>query len=151
MKKEAREDDHEVEVLKAVAQAWHGRSGSPRPMKELDTEHSHYNRVRSCSRFKLEAINIVSKELSSSKNSSRWDFSQSLWDSYEIVTLSKKLEAGLVLDHPMDGSGPATRKRRRESKNSLRNLFHRISSKRIDDLNIPRIDDDSKDNFQISS
>ncbi|KAK3001176.1 hypothetical protein RJ639_020850 [Escallonia herrerae] len=47
------------------------------------------------SRFKLEAL---SKPSSARDNAASWDFEQSLWDSYEIVTVLKKLEAGLVLD-----------------------------------------------------
>ncbi|XP_010251354.1 PREDICTED: uncharacterized protein LOC104593295 [Nelumbo nucifera] len=132
MKKKAESEDEQIEILKAVAQAWHGHSGNTRPMKEFDA-HSHCrnssNFMSKPSRFKLEA---TMNKLSKGVIAPNWDFGQSLWDSYEIVTLSKKLEAGLVLDnHPLfifqDLITPGG-KRRRESKNSLRNLFKRVSS-----------------------
>ncbi|XP_077251864.1 uncharacterized protein LOC143891102 [Tasmannia lanceolata] len=116
-------ENEEIEILRAVAQAWLGHSGNPRSTKEFDAHRSHYRHRPT--RFKLEAMNMVSK-----KGGGNWDFGQSLWDSYEIVAVSKRLEAGLALDHPM--SFNHIEKRRRESKNSLRNLFYRVSSKRFD-------------------
>ncbi|KAH7676837.1 hypothetical protein IHE45_07G043800, partial [Dioscorea alata] len=85
------------------------------------------------SRFRMEAMNMALKE----DADSHWDYGQSLWDSYEIVTLSKKLEASLCVDDPVVVWAESGRrwKRRRESSNSLRNLFQRItysSSKRLD-------------------
>ncbi|KAJ4972628.1 hypothetical protein NE237_005802 [Protea cynaroides] len=96
------EERQELEILKAVAQAWHGHWGNPNPTKEFDLYRSSFKSRPT--RFKLEAMNRIKKE----DVSTNWDFGQSLWDSYEIVTLSKKLEAGLVLDHrdlehPMNG------------------------------------------------
>ncbi|KAL5988139.1 hypothetical protein ACLOJK_035902 [Asimina triloba] len=152
MKKKEEEQEIEIEILKAVAQAWHGRSGSPRPMKDYETQPTHaQSRIKPCSRFKLEAIKELSQSGSESSRRSTWDFSQSLWDSYEIVTLSKKLEDGMVLDHPMDGPGPVLRRRTRESKNSLRNMFHRISSsRRYGGVKIPELDADGNDDGQVS-
>ncbi|OVA20594.1 hypothetical protein BVC80_1065g152 [Macleaya cordata] len=137
-KAELEAEDHELEIHKAVAQAWHGRSGNTNPTKEFDAYRSNYkNRP---TRFKFEAMN---KSLKEDVTGTNWDFGQSLWDSYEIVTLSKRLETGLLLDQQMHGSEDSRRtsKRRRESKNSLRNLIHRMSSKRFDDSNIPQEDD----------
>ncbi|XP_068665432.1 uncharacterized protein [Aristolochia californica] len=120
------EDEKEVEILKAVAQAWHGHSISPRMTREFDA-HRRQHRCRP-TRFKLEATRMVSGGAETS-----WDFSQSLCDSYEIVTLCRRLEAGVALDQPIEGGAQEPRKRRRESKNSLRNLINRISSKRFDE------------------
>ncbi|XP_029122335.2 uncharacterized protein [Elaeis guineensis] len=118
-------DDGDLELLKAVAQAWHAQSGKPRPTQESDAQKKNHFK-RQPSRFKLEAIAMASKA-----SQSNWDFSQSLWDAYEIVTLSKKLEANLALDQPMLSPPESTRpgKRARESKNSLKNLLQRTSSK----------------------
>ncbi|OEL20137.1 hypothetical protein BAE44_0018846, partial [Dichanthelium oligosanthes] len=46
------------------------------------------------SQFKLEAVATAaagpSREMS-------WDFAQSLWDKYELVTMARKLESSLVM------------------------------------------------------
>lgn len=133
MKREEQAKDQELELLKAVAQAWHSLTGNPKPTKEFDAQKSCFK----CrpSRFKVEAMSMASKE-----GAAHWDFAQSLWDSYEIVTLSKKLEANLALDHPMSpppDSGHRIGKRTRERRHSLRNLFNRSPSKRFDDV-VPR-------------
>lgn len=120
-------DDQDLELLKAVAQAWHAQTGNPRATREFDAQKSRFRRKPS--RFKLEAITMASRA-----SQSNWDFSQSLWDSYEIVTLSKKLEASLALDQqpkPRPPESTRTGKRTRDSKSSLRNLFKRTSSKRF--------------------
>ncbi|KAK3037516.1 hypothetical protein RJ639_030324 [Escallonia herrerae] len=97
-KQEDAEQQHDLEILKAVAQAWHDHSinsnSTSRQMSEFDAHPMNFKSRPP--RFKLEAM---SKPSSSARdNASSWDFGQSLWDSYEIVTVSKKLEAGLVLD-----------------------------------------------------
>ncbi|CAK9137543.1 unnamed protein product [Ilex paraguariensis] len=133
MKKKV-EHEHEHEILKAVAQAWHGHSssGSSTTTSEFDTHRRNFKSKPT--RFKLEAM---SKATAKESGSGNWDFGQSLWDSYELVTLSKKLEAGLVLDHQFSSLDPfRIVKRRKESKNSLRNLIGRMSAKRFDDADI---------------
>lgn len=138
------EDGQDLEIIKAVAQAWHGHSGSSRTTSEFNA-HRHSFKTRP-TRFKLEGaatkVSVSSSSLTTSdKNGfTSWDFGQSLLDSYEIVAVSKKLETGLVLDNTFslldDPKGSS--KRRKESKNSLRNLFSRMSSsKRFSDTNIP--------------
>ncbi|KAL3374510.1 hypothetical protein AABB24_006141 [Solanum stoloniferum] len=129
-KQEPHQDEqHDVEILKAVAQAWHGHSSSRGTTAEFDA-HRH-NFKNKPSRFKLEAINkATSREYDGTI--SRWDFSQSLWDSYEILNVSKKLETGLMLDHPLDGSIQIGQKRK-ESKNSLRKLLNKVSSRRYNE------------------
>ncbi|XP_026396505.1 uncharacterized protein LOC113291154 [Papaver somniferum] len=146
---EVNEEEHELEIHKAVAQAWHGRSGNSKPIIEFEAYRDRYK----CrpTRFRREAMN----KLSSSKESgaaahNNWDFGQSLWDSYEIVNLSKRLETGLMLETSINHATledmrpkSSYNKRRRESKNSLRNLLHRMSSsKRFGDADIPHEEDD---------
>lgn len=133
-------DQDQLEILKAVAQAWHGHSSSTsRPTNEFDAYKRNFRSKPT--RFKLEAMSSSShSEDLTAPISARWDFGQSLWDSYEIVTVSKRLEAGLVLDDPFhDSYQPRVYRRRKESKNSLRNLFSRLSSKRFKETDFPDI------------
>ena len=130
-------DQQNLEIIKAVAQAWHAHSTNTRPSNEFDAHRLNFKSKPS--RFKLEAmsLNTSTKDTSSTSRNTRWDFGQSLWDSYEIVNVSKKLEAGLVLDHQFDDPSRLP-KRRKESKNSLRNLLNSISSRRFNEAAIPR-------------
>ncbi|KAL2327046.1 hypothetical protein Fmac_020473 [Flemingia macrophylla] len=129
----------DLEVLRAVAQAWYSHSGSSKPMSEVEAHRRNFKGKPS--RFKLEAFN---KPPTSSKDT-YWDFQHSLWDSYELVTVSRRIETRLTLDNPFDefcGSTPIIqRKPKPESKNSLRNLFNFMSSRRFSTLNIPHNDD----------
>ncbi|KAE8652596.1 hypothetical protein Csa_014373 [Cucumis sativus] len=109
------DDDRHLEILKAVAQAWHSHTGTSKPASEFDAHRRNSRPMPS--RFKIEAI----RSRTSTVSDRRWDFAQSLWDSYEIVTVSKKLESG----------GGRSQRKRRESCNSLRNLFNRASSRRF--------------------
>ncbi|KAJ6386967.1 hypothetical protein OIU78_016827 [Salix suchowensis] len=61
-----------------------------------------------------------------------WDFKQSLWDSYEIVNVYKKLEIGLVLDDPFSGVDSQTRVqiKKRESGFALRMVAGAASSRK---------------------
>ncbi|KAJ6294140.1 hypothetical protein OIU76_022260 [Salix suchowensis] len=97
----------ELEILKAVAQAWHGHSGSPRSTSEHDAYRQNFQSKPS--RFKLEAMN-KSSAAKMVENVS-WDFRQSLWDSHEIVTVSRRLERELVLDHDPFSRVDARRRR----------------------------------------
>ncbi|KAF4364308.1 hypothetical protein G4B88_028428 [Cannabis sativa] len=145
----------EVEIMKAVAQAWYNHGGSSRPLNEFDARKTYSFRGSWPSRFKLEAMkkrnkNNGSNNMSSSaapnninyycnetSSSPSWDFGQSLWDSYEIVTVSKRLETGLVLDSSFseidnnNNNSSVKKSRTKESKNSLRNLFNQMSSRRF--------------------
>lgn len=116
------EDEHELQILKAVAQAWHAHSSSTSNPKSTNEYDAHRLNFKSRpSRFKLEARSSRSLRKLSHHG---WDFGESLWDSYEIVSVSKKLEAGLVLDHQLSDEGKIDKKRK-ESSNSLRNLISR--------------------------
>lgn len=148
MKKKLQQNhDQELEILKAVAQAWQSHSAdSSRPMTEFDARLRNF-KGRLPSRFKLEAMRkSASFSATDSGTYSTWDFGQSLWDAYELVAVSKRLESGLLLDDKslgeLDGSSACVHRRRRESKNSLRNLFDNRSSRRYNsEPNIPHSDD----------
>ncbi|KAK9117312.1 hypothetical protein Sjap_016259 [Stephania japonica] len=139
------QQQQELEILKAVAQAWHAHSGSCRTTNEFEANRRQFKNKPT--RFKAEAKadskstskNATSSDINGSNSRSmNWDFGQSLWDSYEIVTVSKRLEERLVLDDHQEVPGLIYEdsrrvfRRRTESKNSLRNLLSRISSKRFD-------------------
>ncbi|KAK7347070.1 hypothetical protein VNO80_21597 [Phaseolus coccineus] len=139
MKKRAeleQQEPQDLEVLKAVAQAWYSHSATSKPMNEFDAHPRNFKGRPS--RFKLEAL----KKPPTSSQDSYWDFQQSLWDSYELVTVSRRIETGLTLDNPFHdlcGSTPIQPKPnpKPESKNSLRNLFNLMSSRRFNAPNIP--------------
>lgn len=133
-------EPQDLEVLKAVAQAWYSHSGTSKPMSEFYAHRRNF-RGSKPSRFKLEALNKPQASSSSRDTTTiYWDFQQSLWDSYELVTVSRRIETGLTLDNPFDelcGSPPIQQKRKPESKNSLRNLFNLMSSRRFNAHNTP--------------
>ncbi|KAI3454425.1 hypothetical protein Pfo_011088 [Paulownia fortunei] len=136
-KNQKHEEEHDTEILKAVAQAWHGHSSSSKgttTTSEFDA-HRRYFKGKP-TRFKVEAMSMATKK---DQCGTSWDFRQSLWDSYEIVSVSKKLETGLVLDNPFSALNEQEDgvKRRKESKNSLRNLFNRMSSRRFNEEDLP--------------
>ncbi|XP_066317515.1 uncharacterized protein [Miscanthus floridulus] len=143
--------DVDVELLKAVAQAWHAQSGNPRPSGAGANGPAGGAGARARagaaphrpSRFKLEAMAAAAAAAAPDARRDRargrsWDFAQSLWDPYELVAVARRLESGLVIaDHaaaaPQDGGDArgAAEKRCRESGRSLRNLFLRSTSKRF--------------------
>ncbi|KAH8492976.1 hypothetical protein H0E87_022292 [Populus deltoides] len=132
------DDKHGLEILKGVAQSWHAHSGSSRSTScEYDKYRQNFRSKPS--RFKLEAMNKSSARRVERAN---WDFKQSLWDSYEIVNVYKRLERGLVLDDSFSGVDAQRRvhRKKRESKKSLANLFNLISSRRFKEAEDPRED-----------
>ncbi|EOY20891.1 hypothetical protein QUC31_007086 [Theobroma cacao] len=134
------EDDgvKDLEIIKAVAQAWHSQSGCTRPTNEFDAYRRNFRGQPS--RFKLEAMSRPSS-VKDNVATPCWDFGQSLWDSYEIVTVAKKLETGLVFDDPLTGleeDMSRAQRKHKEGKNSLRNLLKRVTSRRFNEADIPR-------------
>ncbi|KAI4326747.1 hypothetical protein MLD38_032026 [Melastoma candidum] len=141
--------DNDLEIVKAVAQAWHSRSSSSSrdasAASEFDARRLNFQGRPS--RFKIEATrkanqvkSLAMVKYTDSDPNLPWDFSQSLWDSYEIVAVSKRLETALVFDGSYAGIDELDRgvveqcrvvRRKRESRNSLRNLFNLMSSRRF--------------------
>jgi hypothetical protein len=127
--------DKNLEILKAAAQAWLAHSSNLKSdTKEYDVRKGAS--TRRPSRFQLEVIK-QSKQREREADSV-WDFSRSLWDPYEIVAVSKRLEMGLQFEHlapPVPFVGRAepgqTTKRGRKGSNSLRKLLRRSFSRRI--------------------
>ncbi|KAF7084721.1 hypothetical protein CFC21_088266 [Triticum aestivum] len=144
-------DDVDIELVKAVAQAWYAHSGNPRPSRApaddddgagMGARRAGAPRYRP-SRFKLEAA--AAAAAAKPPNSRPWDFTQSLWDTYELVTVAQKIESSLAIvdeatarparraftneDATRGGGG----KRARESRRSLRSLFRRSSSRRFEE------------------
>ncbi|KAF7089818.1 hypothetical protein CFC21_092692 [Triticum aestivum] len=145
-------DNVDIELVKAVAQAWYAHSGNPRPSRApaddddgagLGARRVGAPRYRP-SRFKLEAA-AAAAAAAKPPNSRPWDFTQSLWDTYELVTVAQKIESSLAIVDEATARPPrraftnedATRggggKRARESRRSLRSLFRRSSSRRFED------------------
>ncbi|WVZ74773.1 hypothetical protein U9M48_022910 [Paspalum notatum var. saurae] len=126
--------DVDVELLKAVAQAWHAQSGNPRPSRASEdpsagARHRAGAARHRPSRFKLEAMAAAAEAQAREKP---WDFAQSLLDPYELVSVARRIESGLVIaDHASaapredDDARGAAGKRRRESRRSLRSLLLR--------------------------
>jgi hypothetical protein len=150
--------DVDVELLKAVAQAWHAWSGNPRPSRGSETggddsdaagagarPRAGASRHRP-SRFKLEAMAAAAAAVAAPPGEVAWDFTRSLWDTYELVSVARKLESGLAIaDHaaaaaaapavPPGGDARGAGKRARESGRSLRSLFLRSTSRRFEEPN----------------
>ncbi|XP_073057136.1 uncharacterized protein [Primulina eburnea] len=133
IKSKNHEPENYANIIKAVAQAWHGHSSSP-----VIESTSEFDGHRLCfqskpTRFKIQA----SREEVPPPGVKKWDFAKSLWDSYEIVNVSRKLERCLLnMDDPFSESNRVKQvpvKRGNESKNSLRNLF-KISSRRFSEV-----------------
>ncbi|KAK7291602.1 hypothetical protein RIF29_06876 [Crotalaria pallida] len=144
-KKLEHEEEHQqdLEILKAVAQAWYNHSCNSRPMSEFGSHRTHRRDFKDKpSRFKVEAMRNSSSSKDISPAATYWDFKQSLWDSYELVTVSRRIEVGLALDdNPFDdltGTIRVHRRSKKESKNSLRNLFNNMSSRRFNATKVPK-------------
>ncbi|KAF8037058.1 hypothetical protein BT93_B0085 [Corymbia citriodora subsp. variegata] len=139
---EKHESEQELEILKAVAQAWHSHSSGSRAAASSEFDAHRLSFKSRPSRFRIEAMSSKSVVPSKGKDGpsgGSWDFGQSLWDSYEIVTVTKKLEVQLNLHDPfgeLPGAGKIVR-RRKESRNSLRNLFNLMSSRRFNEPDAP--------------
>lgn len=136
-KREAKDENEEeerkkksIELMKAAAQAWLSHSQTSKStVLEFEARRKHAFVKGKPSRFKMEA-------LSSTKKHHRhpsfldWEYGQSLWDPYEILSVSKKLERALTLEEHTFSADKAIKKKNRDSRNSLRSLFSR-SSKRF--------------------
>ncbi|KAK9073538.1 hypothetical protein SSX86_007862 [Deinandra increscens subsp. villosa] len=128
--------EQELEIVKAVAQAWlgHATATSP-PSSTNEFDARRLNFKNKPTRFKIEAMTKPTRN--NNRNcgiSTSWDFKESLWDSYEIVAVSRRLETGLLLENEFNESSMGkVGKRRKESKNSLRRILSGSSSRRFDE------------------
>uniref|UniRef100_A0ACD5YTT5 Uncharacterized protein n=1 Tax=Avena sativa TaxID=4498 RepID=A0ACD5YTT5_AVESA len=146
--------DVDVELLKAVAQAWYAHSGNPRPSSRAasaDDEgggvcvrRAGAQRYRP-TRFKLEAAAAAA----AAQRSRSWDFAQSLWDTYELVSVAQRIESSLAIideaaaappppravadEGAARGAGGGGGKRPRDGRRSLKSLFHRSSPRRFEE------------------
>jgi hypothetical protein len=139
--------DLDVELLKAVAQAWHAQSGNPRPSSRAsgaggdDSDgagalpRAGAARYRP-SRFKLEAAAVAAAAVAAPPRETAWDFAQSLLDTYELVAVARKLESGLVIADQGEPAREAGKRPARESRRSLRNLLLRSGSRRFEEPHI---------------
>ncbi|XP_075473477.1 uncharacterized protein LOC142504512 [Primulina tabacum] len=132
IKSKNREQENYANIIKSVAQAWHGHSSSP-VIESTSEFDAHRLRFQSKpTRFKVQASREVPPP-----GVKKWDFAKSLWDSYEIVNVSRKLERCLLnMDDPFSESNRVKQvlvKRGKESRNSLRNLF-KTSSRRFSEV-----------------
>lgn len=142
--------DVDVELLKAVAQAWYAQSGNPRPSSRASGTGADDDVAgagargragaapRRPSRFKLEAMAAAaaSDAARAHDHESSWDFAQSLLDTYELVAVARRLESVLDVNDraaaaPQEGGARGAGTRRRESARSLRNLLLRSTSRRF--------------------
>ncbi|KAI9108912.1 hypothetical protein K1719_020217 [Acacia pycnantha] len=130
------QQQRDLEILKAVAQAIYSRSCSSRHISEFEAHRRNFK----CkpSRFQPTARSLAMEKTGVA---SSWDFNQSLWDSYELVSVSRRLETGLGLDtdDPFSFSNlnRFLRRRGQESKNSLRSLFNQMPSRRFNENQVP--------------
>ncbi|KAI3763166.1 hypothetical protein L1987_53617 [Smallanthus sonchifolius] len=131
-------EEQDLEIIKAVAQAWLGHTTATSPpysTNEFDARRLNFKNKPT--RFKLEAMTKPTRNNNNNNSygfSASWDFQQSLWDSYEIVSVSRRLERGLLLEDEFNESSKGkVGKRKKESKNSLRNIFNQTSSRRFDE------------------
>ncbi|KAJ8449062.1 hypothetical protein Cgig2_004117 [Carnegiea gigantea] len=157
--KRRNQQDHQqlLEIHKAVAQAWlsHLNNAKLATTTEFDLRKMRFQPKPS--RFKLEASKKMKLEdEKKSANGKIWDFSQSLWDSYEIMAVSKRLESGLVLGyngfddnfHRVDDNRSLFKKRKQNKNHILKNLFNKMSPRRVSDVGFyGREDDEEEDDF----
>ncbi|KAG2263257.1 hypothetical protein Bca52824_070336 [Brassica carinata] len=96
-----------VEVLKAAAQAWLSRSiNSESNVLEFE--------ARRKKAFVRGIVVYYNKEASSSSLILVWEYGQSLWDPYEILSVSKKLERALTLEECNFSADNAIKKKKQK-------------------------------------
>lgn len=130
--KEEEEKKKRLELTKAAAQAWLSHSQtSKHTVLEFEAQRKHAFFKGKASRFKMEALSATNHH-HHHPSFLDWEFGQSLWDPYEILSVSKKLERELTLEeHSTLSSDNGLKKKYKHSRNSLRSLFSRTSSKRF--------------------
>ncbi|XP_013597182.1 PREDICTED: uncharacterized protein LOC106305348 [Brassica oleracea var. oleracea] len=137
-RREAKDEDEEeeevkkrVEVMKAAAQAWLSRSqNSESTVLEFEARRKHAFVRGKPSRFKMEALLSTTKK-HRHHSFLDWEYGQSLWDPYEILSVFKKLERALTLEEHTFSADNAIKKKNRDSRKSLKSLFTTSSSRRF--------------------
>ncbi|KAL0738918.1 hypothetical protein Bca4012_015128 [Brassica carinata] len=114
-----------VEVLKAAAQAWLSRSiNSESNVLEFEARRKKAFVRGKPSRFKMEALlSTTTKKHRHHPSFLVWEYGQSLWDPYEILSVSKKLERALTLEECNFSADNAIKKKNRDNRNSLLSLL----------------------------
>ncbi|CAH2078049.1 unnamed protein product [Thlaspi arvense] len=138
-KREAKDEKEEeekkkkrLELMKAAAQAWLSHSQtSKNTVLEFEARRKHAFVKGKPSRFKMEALSTASSRKHQHPSFLDWEYGQSLWDPYEILSVSKKLERALTLEEHSFSADKSLKKKNRDSRNSLRSLFSRSSSRRF--------------------
>lgn len=133
--KEEDEKKKRVELRKAAAQAWLSHSQtSKRTVSEFELQRKNGFVEGKPSRFKTEALSNGTKHHHHTHHHYPsfldWEYGQSLWDPYEIVSVSKKLERELTLEEE-ENTFSSYIGLKKKSRNSLKSLFSRSSSRRF--------------------
>uniref|UniRef100_A0A0D3A617 Pachytene checkpoint protein 2 homolog n=1 Tax=Brassica oleracea var. oleracea TaxID=109376 RepID=A0A0D3A617_BRAOL len=132
-KREAKDENEEekkkrIELMKAAAQAWLSHSQTSKStVLEFEARRKHAFVKGKPSRFKMEALSSTKKHHHHHPSFLDWEYGQSLWDPYEILSVSKKLERALTLEEHTFSADKTIKKKNRDSRNSLRSLFNRSS------------------------
>lgn len=137
---EAKDENEEevkkrVEMMKAAAQAWLSRSqNSESNVLEFEEARRKQAFVRGKpSRFKMEeALLSTATKKHPHPSFLVWEYGQSLWDPYEILSVYKKLERALTLEeYNFSADNAIKKKKNRDSRNSLKSLRTSSSSRRF--------------------
>ncbi|KAG5407025.1 hypothetical protein IGI04_013144 [Brassica rapa subsp. trilocularis] len=120
-----------VEVMKAAAQAWLSRSqNSESTVLEFEARRKQAFVRGKPSRFKMEALLSTTKK-HRHHSFLDWEYGQSLWDPYEILSVFKKLERALTLEEHTFSADYAIKKKNMDCRKSLKSLFTSSSSRRF--------------------
>ena len=135
-KREAKDENEEekkkrIELMKAAAQAWLSHSQTSKStVLEFEARRKHAFVKGKPSRFKMEALLSTTKK-HRHHSFLDWEYGQSLWDPYEILSVFKKLERALTLEEHTFSADNAIKKKNRDSRKSLKSLFTTSSSRRF--------------------
>ncbi|KAJ7960076.1 putative Mediator of RNA polymerase II transcription subunit 13 [Quillaja saponaria] len=129
-RKKGKDGTDELAIIKAAAWAWfqHGSGSEGKPMSEFDL--TRITRERRPSRYKLEAMRITKEELAKDSLSETLSLNSmqstnSLLDSYEVQSISRRLDdfiesssnkygnGFLARDHDDDGRNVMKKKKKK--------------------------------------
>lgn len=141
-RREAKDENEEeegvkkrVEMMKAAAQAWLSRSqNSESNVLEFEKAQRKQAFVRGKpSRFKMEeALLSTATKKHPHPSFLVWEYGQSLWDPYEILSVYKKLERALTLEEYTFSADYVIKKNKnRDSRTRVKSLLTSSSSRRF--------------------